>query len=146
LEGCGFLMAVVNGGFAFAVSWLTNALPNTVVLQAVFAFSVLLFIAGRIFFLAYTVALAKAVQMELTLLPSVAALLLIVTGSTVFATAYLLAVTRGSGTITPFHALTAGGAGVAVLCGSGILYVYDRHLRRLREAVTQFNETATGER
>jgi hypothetical protein len=139
LEGSGLMMAVVNVAIAYIVAYCTNALSKTVVLQAVFAFAILLLIAGRIFFLAYTVALAKAVDMELTLFPSVTACLVIVSCSTIFATADWLSSTRGSPPFTLDQVLWAGGVGGAVLCVFGILYVYGRYLRRLREAVKQFN-------
>ncbi len=139
LEGCGLMMALMNGALAFTVAYVNNVLPYSEVVMAVFAFSIVLFIAGRVFFLTYTVALAKVVDMKLVTRPSGAAILVIVAGSTVFGTALCLASTRGRVPITLFEVLTAGGAMVVALCVFGTLYVYGRHLRRLRAAVKQFN-------
>jgi hypothetical protein len=139
LEGCGLLTAVVNGGvIAATIAVNVNHIPYEV-RYAVLLFAGVLFAAGRAFFYPYSLALAKAVDMKPATRPSVAALIVIVTGSTVFATAFSQAQTRGRLPSMLTEMLTAGGAFVGMLCVFGTLYVYGRWLRRLREAVKQFN-------
>lgn len=139
LEGCGLLTAVVTGVVAAVANGAGPIRLAYEVLYAVLVFAVGLFAAGRAFFYTYSVAVAKAVDMKLVHRPSVAALVVIVTGSTVFAAAYSLAGTRGRFPSTLTEMLTAAGAMVLALCVSGTLYLYGRHLRPLRVAVKQFN-------
>lgn len=141
LEGCGLMTAAVNGGvIAATILANSNNIPYEV-RYAVLWFAVVLFVAGRAFFYAFSVALAKAVDMKLVHRSSVAALVVIVTGSMVSFAGLLLL----GGTRTLTEVLTAWGAFVVALCVFGILYVYGRHLGRLRAEVKQFNARAAGE-
>jgi len=151
LEGCGLLTALVNAVVVWAI-WTINGYPgaggpSTVpdeVVFGVYLFAVVQFAAGQAFFYAFSVALAKAVGMKLVHRPSVAALVVIVTGSTVFAAAYSLAGTRGRFPSTLTEMLTAVGANVLALCVFGTLYVYGRHLRPLRAAIKEYNTRQPG--
>lgn len=139
LEVCGLLTAVLNIPLTFMFGWATGVFPNNLVTAAVFAVSFVLFIAGRVFFLTYTTAIAKAVGLQFVSRPSAAAILMLVAGPTIFATAYSVVETCGKEPITPFEVQKAGVAFVVALCVLGALYVYGRHLRPLRVAVMQFN-------
>ncbi len=139
LEACGLTTAVMFIPFAFMLRWATGVFPNEVVAYPVFAFSFVLFIAGRVFFLTYTTALANAVGMQFFHRPSVTMVLVIVAGSTLFAVACVLTGNYGRNPITYSHLLPAGIVFVLALCVFGTLNLYGRHLRRLREAVKRFN-------
>lgn len=137
LEACGLMTAVLNIPFAFMLRWATGGFPD-LVMGAVFACSIVLFIAGRVFFLTYTTALAKTVGMQFSRRPSVTMVLVIVAGSTLFAAACGLWGNYGREPNTLFRMLGAGVAFMVAVCVFGTLSVYGRHLRRLRAAVKQF--------
>lgn len=139
LEACGLTTAVMFIPFAFMLRWATGVFPNEVVAYPVFAFSFVLFIAGRVFFLTYTTALAEAVGMQVSHRPSVAMVTLIICGSAVIATLCSLGITGGKSLSTLTEVLPVGIVFVVALCVFGTLYQYGRHLRRLREAVKRFN-------
>lgn len=139
LEACGLTTALMFIPFAFMFRWATGVFPDEVVAYPVFAFSFVLFIAGRALFLTYTTAVAKAVGMQFSHRPSVTMVLVIVAGSTLYAVACVLTGNYGTNPITYSDLVPAGIVFVVALCVFGTLYLYGRHLRRLREAVKQFN-------
>lgn len=139
LEGCGLLIGVVNLGVGWAVTTWRVPLPVEV-WCSVFPLALTLFVAGRVFFYAFTVALAKAVDMKPAAQPSVAPVMAIIMGSMVMASAVGLQVIAWSQTEPTLHAiLIAGGTFLAAVGVFGTLYAIGRWYRRLREAVTQFN-------
>jgi len=139
LEGCGLLSGVVNLGVGWAVATWKITLPVEV-WCVVFLFAFVLFVAGRIFFYAFTVALAKGVGMKPTTLLSAVAVMMIIMGSTVTASAVGLQVIAHNRTEPIFQGVPiAGMAFVVALVTFGTLHAIGRWFRRLREAVTQFN-------
>ncbi len=138
LQACGLLTAVVNAVVATVADPRAIWLPSQVLL-AVLVFAVVLFAAGKAFFYAFSVALAKAVDMQVSHRPSVAMVTLIVCGSAVIATLLSLEITEGKALSTLTEVLTAGIAYVVAVCVFGTLYVTGRYLRRLRAAVKEYN-------
>lgn len=141
LEGCGLMTFLLNWVVAQAygpAAGRAQVLPNEV-MYGVYLFAFALLAAGKAFFYAYSVALAKAVDMQVSHRPSVAVVTLIVCGSGVFATLFSLVNTQGKTLSTLTEVLTAGLAFGVAICVFGTLYLYGRHLRRLREAVKRFN-------
>lgn len=138
LEGCGLLSSAVNGGVVWANNTSNITLPVEV-LYSVFWFAFALFVAGRAFFYAFTVALAKAVDMKPAPRPSVSVLMMVVTGATIVATAVGLQLTGGSRPLTHTEIPTTAATFVAALGTFGALYAIGRWHHRLREAVTQYN-------
>lgn len=137
LEGCGWVSGVVNSGVT-AVDLLGLASVPHELLYAVFGFALLLFLAGRAFFLAYLGSLARSFGVPLLSPLPTGTLMILVTSSAIVGTCVGILFANGS---PP----TGGQLGLAAVCFAVVLGVlcamdnYGRLLRRVREATTQFN-------
>jgi hypothetical protein len=138
LEACGLLSGLVNAGVGCAVVAGAITMPVEV-FQAVFGFAAVLCVAGRAFFVAYTFALARAVELRPAPRPSLAAVMLIVTGSTAVTTAVGLQLTAGHRPLTFDELLPVVVTFSGAVCVFSFLYTYGRWLRRLREAVSEYD-------
>lgn len=133
LEGCGLLSGVVNLGVAAVYSG-SRTVPLEV-LWASFVFSLVLLVAGRVFFLAYLLAVARAAGQYVTFRPPIAVVMVIVSFAAVVAVVVNIKLPAD---IQARGLIVMGGCFVGVTVTLTGLYVYDHLLRRVREAVERF--------
>jgi hypothetical protein len=141
LDVCGLLSGLVNVGVAYAANTGSITMPPEV-LWSVFGFSLILLVAGRVFFVAYVRSLARALGKSTKTRLSIGAVVVIVLPAfavPLTVSLYLI--------VDPHTPLT--GEGILAVMGLFVvaavvltgLYAYGSLLRRVREAVRQSTVT-----